>query len=116
MRISDWSSDVCSSDLPEKLSFWFGHQGYEFLDLGRVWQIALFGGLLFWLLLMLRCMLPALRSGEGDRNLLALLTVSPIAICLFHGTGLFYAARTHLPIIEYCRWGGGPLWVEGIFD
>src|SRR3546814_18334500 len=53
-----------SHALPEKLSFWFGHQGYEFLDLGRVWQIALFGGLLFWLLTMLRCLLPALRSGE----------------------------------------------------
>src|SRR3546814_12363178 len=36
-----------SHALPEKLSFWFGHQGYDFLDLGRVWQIALFGGLLF---------------------------------------------------------------------
>src|SRR3546814_9998193 len=116
MRISDWSSDVCSSDLPEKLSFWFGHQGYAFLDLGRVWQIALFGGLLFWLLLMLRCMLPALRSGEGDRNLLALLTVSTIAIGLFYGTGLFYGERTHITILEYWRWWVVHLWVEGILD
>ena len=34
--------------------FWFGHQGYEYVDLGRVWQIALFVGLLLWLGLMLR--------------------------------------------------------------
>ena len=31
--------------LPLERSFWFGHQGYEYVDLGRVWQIALFVGL-----------------------------------------------------------------------
>ena len=30
-------------------SFYFGHQGYEYIDLGRVWQIGLFVGLLLWL-------------------------------------------------------------------
>jgi nitric oxide reductase subunit B len=28
--------------LPGELSFWFGHQGYEYVDLGRAWQLALF--------------------------------------------------------------------------
>ncbi len=28
---------------------WFGTQGYEYLDLGRFWQILLFLGLTFWL-------------------------------------------------------------------
>src|SRR3546814_8879794 len=27
MRISDWSSDVCSSDLPATVTTWFGGQG-----------------------------------------------------------------------------------------
>jgi len=40
--------------------FWFGHQGYEYLDLGRAWQIALFVGLVLWLGLMLRGLWPAL--------------------------------------------------------
>ena len=44
--------------LPLDLSFWFGHQGYEYVDLGRVWQIALFVGLILWLVLMLRAILP----------------------------------------------------------
>ena len=34
------------------LWFWFGAQGYEYVDLGRVWQILLFVGLVFWLWLM----------------------------------------------------------------
>jgi nitric oxide reductase subunit B len=29
--------------------FWFGSQGYEYVDLGRVWQILLFVGLVLWL-------------------------------------------------------------------
>lgn len=28
-------------------SFWFGHQGYEYVDLGRFWQIFLLLGLFF---------------------------------------------------------------------
>ena len=32
--------------------FYFGHSGYEYIDLGRAWQIALLVGLLLWLLLM----------------------------------------------------------------
>jgi nitric oxide reductase subunit B len=102
--------------MPEGLSFWLGHQGYEFIDLGRIWQIALFGGLIFWLVLMLRGLLPTLRRGEGDRNLLALLTVSAIAIGLFYGSGLFYGERTHITIMEYWRWWVVHLWVEGIFE
>lgn len=102
--------------MPAQLSFWFGHQGYEYLDLGRVWQIALFGGLLFWLVLMLRGMLPALRGKERDKSLLALLTVSTVAIGLFYGSGLFYGERTHITIMEYWRWWVVHLWVEGIFE
>ena len=32
--------------------FWFGSQGYEYVDLGRFWQILLFVGLVLWLVLM----------------------------------------------------------------
>ena len=46
-------------------NFWFGHQGFEYVDLGRFWQILLFVGLLLWLTLMLRSLLPAIRSERG---------------------------------------------------
>src|SRR3546814_10154397 len=97
--------------MPPEHSFWFGHQGYEYLDLGRFWQIALFLGILFWLVLMLRAMVPALRK-DGDKNLVALLCVSVIAIGLFYGSGLFYGERTPISIMEYWRWWVVHLWVE----
>ena len=101
--------------MPAHLNFWLGHQGYEYLDLGRIWQLALFVGILFWLGLMLRAMFPAFRQG-GDKNLLALLCTSTIAIGLFYGAGLFYGERTHITIMEYWRWWVVHLWVEGIFE
>lgn len=101
--------------LPANLNFWLGHQGYEYLELGRVWQIVKFLGLAFWLVLMLRGMLPAFKK-DGDKNLLALLAASTIAIGLFYGTGLFYGERTNITIMEYWRWWVVHLWVEGFFE
>lgn len=101
--------------MPPELNFWLGHQGYEFVDLGRLWQIGKFIGIVFWLILMMRGILPALRQ-KGDKNLLALLTASVVAIGLFYGAGFFYGERTHLSVMEYWRWWIVHLWVEGFFE
>ncbi|MFT3721418.1 nitric-oxide reductase large subunit [Pseudorhodoferax sp.] len=103
--------------MPAEWSFWLGHQGYEYVDLGRLWQILKWVGILLWLVLMLRGVLPALfaRNGE-DKNLLALLTASVGAIGLFYGAGLFYGERTSLSVMEYWRWWVVHLWVEGFFE
>ncbi|MFG0316493.1 MAG: nitric-oxide reductase large subunit [Planctomycetota bacterium JB042] len=106
------------------LSFWFGHQGYEYVDLGRAWQIALIVGLVLWLVLMLRGLWPALTTrpeatADGEprsRSLLALFAGSTVAIGLFYGAGLLYGARTHLSVAEYWRWWVVHLWVEGFFE
>ena len=65
---------------------------------------------------MLRGMVPALRTPGGDKNLLALLTASVVAIGLFYGAGFFYGERTHLTVVEYWRWWVVHLWVEGFFE
>ncbi|MGE3925445.1 MAG: nitric-oxide reductase large subunit, partial [Lautropia sp.] len=103
--------------MPPEWNFWLGHQGYEYIDLGRLWQILKWVGILLWLVLMLRGVLPALfaRNGE-DKNLLALLTASVGAIGLFYGAGLFYGERTSLTVMEYWRWWVVHLWVEGFFE
>ena len=101
--------------MPAKLSFWFGHQGYEYVDLGRFWQILKFLGIVFWLVLMMRGVAAALRQ-PGDKNLLALFTASVVAIGLFYGAGLFYGERTNLSVMEYWRWWVVHLWVEGFFE
>ncbi len=96
--------------------FWFGHQGYEYIELGRFWQIALYVGLILWLVLMVRGIAPALRRREDSRQLLVLFAASTVAIGLFYGFGLMYGARTHLSVMEYWRWWVVHMWVEGFFE
>src|SRR5579883_3008590 len=98
------------------LWFWFGTQGYEYVDLGRFWQILLFVGLLFWLWLMWRGLRPALAKRDESRPLLMLFLVSAIAIPLFYGAGLMYGQRSPLITAEYWRWWVVHLWVEGFFE
>ncbi len=97
-------------------TFWFGHQGYEYVELGRAWQIALWVGLILWLVLVLRGMWPALRAGSEMRSLVSLFAGASAAIGLFYAAGFFYGARTHLSVMEYWRWWVVHLWVEGFME
>ena len=66
-------------------NFWFGHQGYEYVDLGRFWQIFLFAGFIIWLFLMFRALWPALTKKSESRELLILFSIATVAIALFYG-------------------------------
>jgi nitric oxide reductase subunit B len=98
------------------LWYWFGHQGYEYVDLGRFWQIFLFVGLFVWLGLMARALWPALRRKDEARPLLVLFVISSAAIAAFYGAGLMYGQKSHLGAVEYWRWWVVHLWVEGFFE
>lgn len=99
-----------------EMNFWFGHQGYEYVDLGRFWQLFLFVGLWVWLLLMGRAMWPAFKKPGEHRHLLALFLIASTAIALFYGAGLMWGRQTHYAIAEYWRWWVVHLWVEGFFE
>ncbi len=98
------------------LWFWLGTQGYEYVDLGRVWQILLFGGLVFWLWLMWRALKPALARKDQSHSLLLMFLIASIAIPLFYAAGLMYGQRSNLVTAEYWRWWVVHLWVEGFFE
>ncbi|WP_299178065.1 nitric-oxide reductase large subunit [uncultured Brevundimonas sp.] len=96
-------------------NFWFGHQGYEYTDLGRFWQIYLFIGLMLWVLLVLRGLWPLLRR-KGGVSLILLVAISTVAIGLLFGASLMWGEKTHISIMEYWRWWVVHLWVEGVFE
>ncbi len=99
-----------------KTNFWFGHQGYEYTDLGRFWQLFLTVGLFLWLFLMARGIWPALREKKDDRHLLILFIIASTAIPVFYIPALLWGQHTHLAIAEYWRWWVVHLWVEGFFE
>lgn len=97
-------------------NFWFGHQGYEYVDLGRFWQWFLFAGLFIWLFLMGRAIIPAIKQKAGNHHLLIMFLIACVAIALFYGAGLMWGRQTNLAIAEYWRWWVVHLWVEGFFE
>jgi nitric oxide reductase subunit B len=102
--------------LPGDLWFWFGHQGYEYVDTGRVWQIALLIGLFLWLFLIARTALPAIKEKTGPKSLLLLYMFSTAGIAFFYTPALFWGEHTQLTVVEYWRWWVVHLWVEGFFE
>jgi nitric oxide reductase subunit B len=110
----EWMS--IQNKLSDANSFLWGHQGYEYVDLGRGWQILLFAGLLIWLFLVVRAIRPALKTAGDQRQLIWLFVLSAGAIGLFYGAGLTWGQHTHLSIVEYWRWWVVHLWVEGFFE
>ena len=97
-------------------NFWVGHQGYEYVDLGRFWQIFLFVGLVLWMILMVRALWPVLTRRSEQRPLLGLFVLASAAIGLFYAAGFMWGQRTHLAVAEYWRWWVIHLWVEGFFE
>ena len=97
-------------------NFWLGHQGYEYVELGRMWQILLLVGLILWLFLMIRALIPALKRKDENRHLLTLFIIASLAIAFFYAAGLMYGRQTHMAIAEYWRWWVVHLWVEGFFE
>ncbi|MBW2613208.1 MAG: cbb3-type cytochrome c oxidase subunit I, partial [Deltaproteobacteria bacterium] len=99
------------------LWFWFGHQGWEFLELGRIWQILLFGGLIFWLLIVYRAVGNHLKMHKDEFSALIWFYVfSAVLVVAFFGFGLFYGKGSHLTMADYWRWFVVHLWVESIFE
>lgn len=96
--------------------FYFGHQGFEYVDLGRIWQIALLAGLGLWLFLVGRTIIAAIRKGGPHKPLLTMFFIAAAAIAGFYAAGLMWGKNTHLSVVEYWRWWVVHLWVEGFFE
>jgi nitric oxide reductase subunit B len=97
-------------------NFYFGHQGFEYVDLGRAWQILLSIGLFLWFFLMARAVWPAIRQKSEGRHMLVLFLLASVAIPVFYTPSLMWGQNTHLSISTYWRWWVVHLWVEGFFE
>ncbi len=97
-------------------NFWFGHQGWEYVDIGRFWQIYLFIGLMLWLVLVGRALWPAMRAKNQTSSIAGLLFLSTVAIGILYAAGLMWKEDTHISIVTYWKFWIVHLWVEGFFE
>jgi len=98
-----------------KLWFWLGHQGWEYLDLGRVWQILLAIGLAIWVVLLFRAIAPARKDPER-REMSSLFLLGALAIPLFYLPAMFFGSTSHFSVVDTWRFWIIHLWVEGFFE
>ena len=112
--VGEWLGVQQMLDL--NINWWFGHQGWEYVDLGRFWQTLLFIGLLLWLVLVTRALWPALKSPNAAKPVIMVLFLSTIAIALMYAAGFMWGKHTHISMVEYWRWWIVHLWVEGFFE
>lgn len=97
------------------LWFWFGHQGWEYLDLGRGWQILLALGFVLWLFLLFRAVAPARKDPELGEISRVFLYVAA-AIPLFYLPAMFFGRNSNFTVVDNWRFWIIHLWVEGFFE
>jgi nitric oxide reductase subunit B len=95
--------------------FWFGHQGWEYLDLGRLWQILLVIGLFLWVFILYRGLRGRLQS-EHRGNMPWLLFYSALAIPVFYAVGLLASPNKGFVIADFWRFWVVHLWVEDFLE
>jgi nitric oxide reductase subunit B len=97
---------------------WFllGHQGWEYLELGRIWQVILAVGMIIWLFIVYRGIKSGLRRETDKGGLIHLLFYAAIAVPFFYLFAFLINPGTHFTMADYWRWWIIHLWVEGIFE
>ncbi|MGG1399445.1 cbb3-type cytochrome c oxidase subunit I [Bacillus salipaludis] len=97
---------------------WFllGHAGWEYIELGRIWQLILIVGMLIWLFIVYRGIKAGLKKETDKGGLIHLLFYSAIAVPAFYIFALFINPDTSFTFADYWRWWIIHLWVEAIFE
>jgi len=95
--------------------FWVGTQGWEYLDLGRLWQILLVIGMLMWVVILFRGLRSRLPH-EHPGNMPFLFLYSAFSIPLFYAAGLVFGRGTNFAVIDFWRFWVVHLWVEDFLE
>jgi nitric oxide reductase subunit B len=94
---------------------WFGNQGFEYLDLGRFWQILLTIGLFFWVILLFRGLRGRL-AVDNKGNMPWLFFFSALSIPAFYAVGFLARPTSHFTTTEFWRFWVVHLWVEDFLE
>ena len=99
----------------DSITFWLGSQGWEYLELGRLWQILLIIGLAVWFVLAVRASAPGFKR-QSTKTITIFFWIAALGIPLFYLPALFYDNMTNFTIVDTWRFWIIHLWVEGFFE
>jgi nitric oxide reductase subunit B len=101
--------------LEDGASNWFGLQGFEYLDLARLWQVLLTAGLFIWVFMLWRVMRRRL-ADEHRGNMPWLFFLAALAIPGFYAVGLLARTGDSFTVTEFWRFWVVHLWVEDFLE
>src|SRR5512139_1689503 len=94
---------------------WLGMQGFEYLDLGKLWQILLTVGMVFWVVILWRGMRGRLQS-ESRANLPWMFFFAALALPVVYATGLLAWHDSTYTVTDFWRFMVVHLWVEDFLE
>jgi len=94
--------------------FWFGNEGRELINLGRVWDIGLVIGLVFWFLLIISL----IRKAATNNPIVSTIIWAAFAIATLYMAGMMpvHKIMPNYTVDDYYRWWVIHLWVELTFE
>jgi nitric oxide reductase subunit B len=96
--------------------FWLGNQGWEYLELGRVFQFLLVAGLLVWFAILWKLARPSTVANPEAAPIARMFLFAALAIPVFYVPALLFGAETHYTVVDTWRFWIIHLWVEGYFE
>ncbi|MDH3343439.1 MAG: cbb3-type cytochrome c oxidase subunit I, partial [Gammaproteobacteria bacterium] len=96
-------------------AYWFGSQGWEFMELGRFFQMLLLGGFALWILIIYRGVKPWITRKTFWSVPAWLLWGSGIMV-FFLFFGLFATIDSNWAVADFWRWMVVHMWVEVTFE
>jgi nitric oxide reductase subunit B len=101
--------------LLNKTWYWLGHQGWEYVELGKAWQILLFVVLILWAITLYRGLRPVMKLSQpwALPNWIVYATSSIILLLL---SGFIARPSTNFVIADFWRWCVIHMWAEAFFE
>lgn len=95
--------------------YWLGHQGWEYVELGKIWQIMLGIVFILWAISIYRGIKPVMKLKQpwALPNWLVYTTFSIILLLI---SGFIATPQTNFVIADFWRWMVVHMWAEAFFE
>lgn len=95
--------------------YWLGHQGWEFVDFGKIYQILLMIIFAIWMIIVYRGLKPTFKK-KDTWSLPKWIMYSVVGIPLLFLSGFVAKPETNFVIADFWRWMVIHMWVEAFFE
>ncbi|HEY5326345.1 MAG TPA: cbb3-type cytochrome c oxidase subunit I [Mucilaginibacter sp.] len=98
-----------------KTWYWFGHQGWEYVEMGKVWQIMLGFVFIIWAIVLYRGIKPVMKLKQ-PWALPNWLLYAIFSVIILFISGFIATPKTNFVIADFWRWMVVHMWAEAFFE